>query len=151
MSSESLSGSRSGAASTTIQNAESVTFGGKLCLSCQTIAVGFWQAPQSDAFLDGALFSKAQIVDCFSRNIELQVWRKPLSTRPASAWRNESSPILPGTADINLSKNVSAWLYERWILWSVQQSMRIIVFVFVVSSTSWPPESMNCEHVLPTT
>ena len=75
MSSESLSGSRSGAASTTIQNAESVKFGGKLCLSFQTIA-GFWQAPESDAFLDGALFSKAQIVDCFSTNIELQVWRK---------------------------------------------------------------------------
>ena len=37
---------------------------------------GFWQSPDASATLDGALFNKAQIVDCFSRHMEMQMWKQ---------------------------------------------------------------------------
>ena len=45
---------------------------------------GFWQAPKASATLDGALFNKAQIIESFSKDMEMQIWEKaavhPLST-----------------------------------------------------------------------
>ena len=44
---------------------------------------GFWQAPAS-ATLDRTLFNKAQIIESFSKDMEMQMWEKaaghPLST-----------------------------------------------------------------------
>ena len=37
---------------------------------------GFWQAPDASATLDGALFNKAQVVDSFCRDVEMQTWKK---------------------------------------------------------------------------
>ena len=37
---------------------------------------GFWQTPDASATLDGALFNKAQIIDCFSRDVEMQTWKR---------------------------------------------------------------------------
>ena len=37
---------------------------------------GFWQAPEASATLDCALFNKAQIIDSFSRNMEMQTWKR---------------------------------------------------------------------------
>ena len=37
---------------------------------------GFWQSPDASAALDGALFNKARIVDSFSRDTELQLWKQ---------------------------------------------------------------------------
>ena len=45
---------------------------------------GAWQAPDASATLDGALFNKAQIIDSFSKDMEMQMWKRaaehPLST-----------------------------------------------------------------------
>ena len=37
---------------------------------------GFWQAPEASATLDGALFNKAQIIESFSKDMEMQMWKK---------------------------------------------------------------------------
>ena len=37
------------------------------------ITPGFWQTPDASATLDGALFNKAQIIDSFSRDMEMQM------------------------------------------------------------------------------
>ena len=37
---------------------------------------GFWQTPDASATLDGALFNKAQIGDSFSRDMDMQKWRR---------------------------------------------------------------------------
>ena len=37
---------------------------------------GFWQAPDASVTLDGALFDKAQIIDSFSRDMEMQTWKR---------------------------------------------------------------------------
>ena len=37
---------------------------------------GFWQAPDASATLDGALFNTAQIVDSFSRDMEMQTSKR---------------------------------------------------------------------------
>ena len=37
---------------------------------------GFWQAPAASATLDGALFNKAQIIESFSKDMEIQTWKK---------------------------------------------------------------------------
>ena len=37
---------------------------------------GFWQSPDASAVLDGALFNKAQIVDSFSTDMEMQLWKQ---------------------------------------------------------------------------
>ena len=37
---------------------------------------GFWQAPDASATLDGALFDKAQIIDNFSKDMEMQTWKR---------------------------------------------------------------------------
>ena len=39
-------------------------------------APGFWQAPDASATLDGALFNKAQIIDSFSKDVEMQTWKR---------------------------------------------------------------------------
>ena len=36
---------------------------------------GFWQSPDGSATLDGALFNKAQIIDSFSSDMEMQTWK----------------------------------------------------------------------------
>ena len=36
---------------------------------------GFWQSPDGSATLDGALFDKAQIIDSFSSDMEMQTWK----------------------------------------------------------------------------
>ena len=36
---------------------------------------GFWQSPDGNATLDGALFNKAQIIDSFSSDMEMQTWK----------------------------------------------------------------------------
>ena len=36
---------------------------------------GFWQTPDGSATLDGALFNKAQIIDSFSSDMEMQTWK----------------------------------------------------------------------------
>ena len=51
---------------------------------------GFWQAPDASATLDGSLFNKAQITDNFSRDMEMQTWKKRLGTRSVRAWRKVS-------------------------------------------------------------
>ena len=38
-------------------------------------APGFWQAPEASDTLDGALFVKAQIIDKFSKDMEMQMWK----------------------------------------------------------------------------
>ena len=35
----------------------------------------FWQSPDGSATLDGALFNKAQIIDSFSSDMEMQTWK----------------------------------------------------------------------------
>ena len=40
------------------------------------ITPGFWQTPDASATLDGALFNKAQIIDSFSRDMEMQTWKR---------------------------------------------------------------------------
>ena len=35
-----------------------------------------WQAPDASATLDGALFNKAQIIDSFSKDMEMQTWKR---------------------------------------------------------------------------
>ena len=47
-------------------------FGGMWFLSTP----GFWQTPDASATLDGALFNKAQIIDGFSRDVEMQTWKR---------------------------------------------------------------------------
>ena len=37
---------------------------------------GFWQTPDASATLVGALFNKAQIIDSFSRDMEMQTWKR---------------------------------------------------------------------------
>ena len=37
---------------------------------------GFWQAPEASAALDGALLNKAQIIDSFSKDMEMQTWKR---------------------------------------------------------------------------
>ena len=37
---------------------------------------GFFQTPDASATLDGALFNKAQIIDSFSRDMEMQTWKR---------------------------------------------------------------------------
>ena len=37
---------------------------------------GFWQTPDASATLDGALFNKAQIIDSFSSDMEMQTWKR---------------------------------------------------------------------------
>ena len=37
---------------------------------------GFWQAPDASATLDGALFNKAQIIDSFSKDMEMVTWKR---------------------------------------------------------------------------
>ena len=37
---------------------------------------GFWQTPDASATLDGALFNKAQIIDCFSKDMDMQTWKR---------------------------------------------------------------------------
>ena len=36
---------------------------------------GFWQSADASATLDGALFNKGQLVDCFSRHMEMHIWK----------------------------------------------------------------------------
>ena len=36
---------------------------------------GFWQTPDGSATLNGALFNKAQIIDSFSSDMEMQTWK----------------------------------------------------------------------------
>ena len=36
---------------------------------------GFWQSPDGSATLDGALLNKAQIIDSFSSDMEMQTWK----------------------------------------------------------------------------
>ena len=36
---------------------------------------GFWQAPEASATLEGALFNKAQIIESFSKDMEMQTWK----------------------------------------------------------------------------
>ena len=69
------------------RDAESVKFGGKRlpCFSATICSVleagwkpsspGFWQTPDGSATLDGALFNKAQIIDSFSSDMEMQTWK----------------------------------------------------------------------------
>ena len=45
---------------------------------------GFWQTPDGSATLDGALFNKAQIVDSFSSEMEMQTW-KTAARHPTSS------------------------------------------------------------------
>ena len=45
---------------------------------------GFWQTPDGSATLDGALFNKAQIVDSFSSEMEMQTW-KTAARHPSSS------------------------------------------------------------------
>ena len=37
---------------------------------------GFWQAPDASATLDGALFNKTHIIDSFSKDMEMQTWKR---------------------------------------------------------------------------
>ena len=37
---------------------------------------GFQQSPEASATLDGALFNKAQIIDSFSKDLEMQTWKR---------------------------------------------------------------------------
>ena len=37
---------------------------------------GFWQSPEASATLDGALFNKAQIIDSFSKDMDMQTWKR---------------------------------------------------------------------------
>ena len=36
---------------------------------------GFWRTPEASATLDGALFNKAQIIDRFSSEMDMQTWK----------------------------------------------------------------------------
>ena len=42
---------------------------------CSVLEAGFWQSPDGNATLDGALFNKAQIIDSFSSDVEMQTWK----------------------------------------------------------------------------
>ena len=37
---------------------------------------GFWQTPDASDTLEVALFNKAQIIDSFSRDVEMQTWKR---------------------------------------------------------------------------
>ena len=49
----------------------------------------FWQSPDGSATLDGALFNKAQIIDSFSSDMEMQTWK-------AAARHSSSSSLEKG-------------------------------------------------------
>ena len=92
---------------------------------------GFWQSPDGSATLDGALFNKAQIIDSFSSDMEMQTWKA--AARHSSSSGLEKGIITDGAinephlpADGSLPNQ------------------------FLCVRCDWPPGSTNYENVLAT-
>ena len=115
---------------------------------------GFWQTPDASASLDGALFNKAQIIDCFSRDVEMQTWKR-------AAGHSLSSGMEKGTnTDLCQEGQVSADHTGKFhgckcaghsCLWADGSIPNQFLFsVFVATREPWPPGSMNCGNVVET-
>ena len=66
---------------------------------------GFWQSPDGSATLDGALFNKAQIIDSFSSDMEMQTWK--------AAARHSSSSGLEKGISTDFAKKARSQLIKE--------------------------------------
>ena len=76
---------------------------------------GFWQAPDANATLDGALFNKAQIVDSFSRDMEMQTWKKAAENSPGAGMEKSIITDFAKKARSQLIREKNFWLRGLWI------------------------------------
>ena len=171
-SSKSASGSRCGGASMSTQGAEFVRSGGKKALilardprrwnqaaaGWKPSTPGFWQAPDASATVDGASFNKAQIIDSFSSDMDMQTWKR-------AAGHSLSAGMEKGIITDFAKKARSQLIRERkmfmaalgWIFLFVEPStnpacLRVVVFpiifsVCVATREVWQPGSTNCGNV----
>ena len=87
---------------------------------------GFWQSPDGSATLDGALFNKAQIIDSFSSDMEMQTWKEAARHSSSSGLeRGISSQISPRMPGLSCSKKVISRLRGRWIFLFVEPSTNL--------------------------
>ena len=121
---------------------------------------GFWQKPDASATLDGVLFNKAQIIDSFSRDMDMQTWKRaaghPLSAGmekgvitdfAKKAWSQltQEGNLMAARA---LDFLVCGAINEPCLL--ADGSVPNQFSVYVATREPWAPGSMNCENVLET-
>ena len=119
---------------------------------------GFWQAPDASATLDGALFNKAQIVDSFSTDMEMQTWKRAVGhSLSAGMEKGIIADFAKKARSQHIRERKNSWLRVHWTLLFVEPStnltcLRIVLFpvnfsVCVATRGPWPTGSTNCGNV----
>ena len=120
----------------------------------------FWQAPDASATPDGALFNKAQIIDSFSKVMEMQKWKRAAGHSLSSGMEKGIITVFAKQARSQLIKEgtimaarapdflVCGAINERRL--PVDGSIPNHFSVFVATRETWPPGSTNCGNVLET-
>ena len=83
----------------------SATIGSVLEAGWKPSSPGLWQSPDCSATLDGALFNKAQIIDSFSSDMEMQTWK--------AAARHSSSSVLERGIITDFAKKARSQLIKE--------------------------------------
>ena len=108
---------------------------------------GFWQSPGGSATLDGALFNKAQVIESFSEDMEMQMWKKaaghPLST---------GMVCQEGQVSTDQRRKFHSRACAGFSCFWSQLATSVDLFptnfsVFVATREPWPPGSTNYGNV----
>ena len=117
----------------------------------------FWQAPEASASLDGALFNKAQIIDSFSKDMEMQTWKRAAGHSLSSGMERGIVTDFAKKAKSQLIKEgnfMAARALDFLVCGAINEphlpadgSIPNQFSVFVATREPWPPGSRNCGNV----
>ena len=118
----------------------------------------FWQAPEASATLDGALFNKAQIIESFSKDMEMQTREKaaghPLSMGTEKGITTDFAAKKAGSQLIKEGNFMAARALDFLVCGAINEphlpadgSIPNQFFVFVATREPWPPGNTNNGNV----
>ena len=121
---------------------------------------GFWQAPEESATLDGALFNKAQIIESFCKDMEMQTWKSAAGHSLSTGTEKGIPTDFAKTARSQMIKEgnfMAARALDFLVCGAINEhhlhadgSIPNQFSVFVATREPWPPGSTNYGHVLET-
>ena len=110
--------------------------------------------------LDGALLNKAQIMECLSKDMEMQMWEKAAGHPLSTGMEKGMNTDLAKKARSQLIKEGNFMVHVRWTFLFAEPSTNLTCLrmdkvptnfsVFVVTREPWPPGNTNCGNVLTT-
>ena len=120
----------------------------------------FWQTPNANATLDGALFNKAQIIDSFSRDMEMRTWQRAAGHSLSVGMEKCLITDFAKKARSHLIKegNFMAARALDFLVYGAIKNLACLhmdlfptnVSAYVATREPWPPGSKNCWNVLET-